>query len=96
MMLQETHQVSGYKAKISSVTSVFNSTYLILTCVLRYPMAIPMIVENAWVTENILPSWVGGTHFDKIDVDGVDLLPLKDMFQSFILLPSLFLYVPKS
>ena len=39
-------------------------------------MAIPMIVENAWVTENIFPSWVAGTHFDKIDVDGVDLLPL--------------------
>ena len=43
-------------------------------------MAMPMIVENAWVTEKILPSWVGGTHFDKIDVDGVDLLPLEIEF----------------
>ena len=44
-------------------------------------MAMPMMVENAWVTENILPSWVAGTHFDKIDVDGVDLLPLKIGFK---------------
>ena len=43
-------------------------------------MAIPMMVENAWVTEKIFPSWVGGTHFDKIDVDGVDLLPLEIEF----------------
>ena len=37
----------------------------------------PIRVENAWVTENIFPNWFGGTHFDKMDVDGVDLLPLK-------------------
>ena len=43
-------------------------------------MAIPMMVENAWVTEKIFPSWVAGTHFDKIDVDGVDLLPLEIEF----------------
>ena len=58
--------------------------YPICTCVLRYPMAMPMMVENAWVTENILPSWVAGTHFDKIDVDGVDLLPLKIGFKVWL------------
>ena len=47
-------------------------------------MAMPMMVENAWVTENILPSWVAGTHFDKIDVDGVDLLPLKIGFKVWL------------
>ena len=59
-----------------------SSLSMIITCVLRYPIAIPMTVENAWVTENIFPSWVGGTHLDKIDVDGVDLLPLKISFNS--------------
>ena len=47
------------------------------TCVLAKLMAMPIMVEKAWVMENIFPKWYFGTHLLRIDRAGDPLLPLR-------------------
>ena len=68
---------SSYTTENNSRSCPLHTSHLSqITWVLAKLMAMPIIVEIAWVMENIFPRWVLGTHLDRRDKAGDPLLPL--------------------